>query len=393
MIECKICGAKVQAVQVHIKKDHPDWTMDRYREEFPGAPEMTEEVRKRLEERKQAAVRNNMSVTAKVASMPEGKKVSLHELFNLGKVKAAMNGKGNPIPIDVMPTPSDEFAKDLIPTSSPEYVYDIGLLKTMCMAFAKNIPVYLFGPPGVGKSSLPKQVCAKTNRPLVRLQHTPNTEESHIIGEWRVRNVKCEKSGELRSETYYELGLLPLAMLNGWVYMADEYDRAWPSVLSVYQAVLEGEPLVIKDAPPEYRVIRPHPDFRFVATGNTNGSGDESGLFQATVQQDAATIERFGVVEMVDYLPKKQEIAILRQAVGLNEEDASRLVSFATAVRESYPHELSLPIGPRVLINVGNLSIAKGNFIEGVKLAYANRLPESERQAAIEVAKRELGGE
>ena len=37
-------------------------------------------------------------------------------------------------------------------------------------------------------------------------------------------------------------------MKHGWVYLADEYDFAFPQILGVYQPVLEGEALVIKEA-------------------------------------------------------------------------------------------------------------------------------------------------
>lgn len=49
-------------------------------------------------------------------------------------------------------------------------------------------------------------------------------------------------------------------MKHGWMYLADEYDFAQPNVLSVYQAVLEGKPLYIKEADAANRVIKPHPN-------------------------------------------------------------------------------------------------------------------------------------
>jgi cobaltochelatase CobS len=206
-----------------------------------------------------------------------------------------------------------------------------------------------------------------------------------------VENVVDPVSGELKTITRWQDGPLPFAMKHGYLYLMDEYDRCHPAALSVYQAVLEGEPLYIKEAPPEMRLVHPHKNFRMIATGNTNGSGDETGMFNATMMQDAATIERFGIVEKIDYMPEKQEIAVLVAQAGLSEEHAKKLRAFCETIRRGHPTEFSLTIGPRVAINIGKLGIARGSFMAGVALAFANRLPETQRQAALSIAQREFG--
>jgi cobaltochelatase CobS len=163
---------------------------------------------------------------------------------------------------------------------------DIELLKDVLMMIEMRIPGYLWGHAGTGKSTLPTQLCARLNRPIIRAQHTASTEESHICGQILVRS----------GATYFEPGLLASAMRNGWVYLADEYDFAFPQILGVYQPVLEGEPLIIKEATPEWRYVEPHKRFAFIGTGNTNGSGDETGLYQGTNIQNAANFSRFGIV-------------------------------------------------------------------------------------------------
>lgn len=163
-------------------------------------------------------------------------------------------------------------------------------------------------------------------RPLLRVQHTLNTEESHIVGQWTAKG----------GETKFELGPLALAMKHGWVYLADEYDFALPSVLSVYQPVLEGKSLVVKEADAENRIIRPHENFRFVATGNTNGSGDETGLYQGTSIQNAANYDRFEVVLQARYMAHELEARILTNQAKIPESDAKRIVEFASRVREGF---------------------------------------------------------
>ena len=284
-----------------------------------------------------------------------------------------------------------EDFKELVPKIDNGYVFDIDLLKTTLMGLEANIPTYLYGHAGVGKSTLPEQICARTNRRMIRVPHTGQTEEAQIVGQWTVKKHKDEETGKLVAETIFELGPLPLAMKNGWIYLADEYDRAYPHVLSVYQSVLEGKALYIKEADAENRIIEPHPDFRIVATGNSNGAGDETGLYQATVIQDAATFERFGIVLRVDYMPPKQEVAIVQAQTNICKPDAEAIIEFCTSIRREHPSTISLTLGPRVAINIANIGIMRDDYKKGVEVAFANRLPESEREAALKIAERIFG--
>ncbi len=78
-------------------------------------------------------------------------------------------------------------------------------------------------------------------------------------------------------------------MKNGWVYLADEYDFAFPQILGIYQPVLEGEPLVIKEATPDWRRVAPHKRFAFIGTGNTNGSGMKRGFIKERTSRTRLT--------------------------------------------------------------------------------------------------------
>jgi cobaltochelatase CobS len=217
---------------------------------------------------------------------------------------------------------------------------------------------------------------------LLRIQHTVNTEESHIVGQWTARG----------GETHFEHGPLPLAMKNGWVYLADEYDFALPSVLAVYQPVLEGKALVIKEADAANRIVRPHPNFRFVATGNTNGSGDETGLYQGTSIQNAANYDRFHMVLEVGYMNPNFEVQILVNQARIAKGDAEKLVDFANRVRESYSgNKISSPISPRTLIAAAQIGLRKGTYRAGIALSFANKLSKVDREVVDGLAQRIFG--
>jgi cobaltochelatase CobS len=191
-------------------------------------------------------------------------------------------------------------------------------------------------------------------------------------------------------QTEFQPGLLPLAMRNGWTYLADEYDFGNPAVLAVYQPILEpGKSLVIKDAPDEWRVVKPHENFRFVATGNTNGSGDDTGLYQGTQIQNAANYDRFGMVLEATYMKPELESAILVNRAKVKKEHADKLVDFANRVRESYKNkEVSNTISPRCLIDAADIGLRKGSWRAGLTLSFINKLSAVDRAVIDGVASR-----
>lgn len=381
-ITCQICGAQTHSIQIHLRDEHADYTLDDYKAEFPDAPLLSEHAKAKLAESRAQTQLNHINSVATVTPIKADggeEMLPLHDLFGLGKTKAALSTSGNAIMIA-------RFGRgtgvEFIPDIDEGYVYDIDTLKNILLGFDLNIPVLLWGHAGTGKSTFAEQVCARTNRPLMRVQHTVNTEESHIVGQWTVKN----------GETVFELGPLAVAMKEGYIYMADEYDFALPSVLSVYQSVLEGKSLMIKEADAANRVIKPHPNFRFIATGNTNGSGDETGLYQGTNMQNAANYDRFGVVCKVNYMSAKLEERIVVNQSEIDPDDAKRLVSFANAVREAYDKgKISATISPRALINAAKVGIRRGSLITGIDLSFANKLSTVDKEICGGLAQRILG--
>jgi cobaltochelatase CobS len=390
-IKCEECGAEVHVMQKHLSDNHPDISLESYKSRFPNAPLLSQLALDKLAEKRALQAANNpeLAVAAMAGGAPAGASVTtlvpkgtpqpkaFHETFKLGKVKAALSAKGEPIPIKVL---TDGDFQDMVPVPSDDYVWDIDELKNVILGIEMNIPTYVWGHKGSGKSEMFENICGRTNRPFIRVQHSVNTEESHIVGQWTVKG----------GETVFELGPLPLAMINGWMYLADEYDFALPSVLSVYQAALEpGKSLVIKEAPAHLRIIKPHPNFRIVATGNTNGSGDETGLYQGTNIQNSANYDRFGVVVHKVYMDKKAESLILQQRVGLVEDDAKKMVEFASLVRESYDGgKISDTVSPRTLIYASQIGVKRGSFRTGLTLSFINKLSQVDREVVNALAQR-----
>lgn len=375
-IACELCGSRTHAIRVHLRDAHPEVSEEDYKTRFPEAPLMSPVAIARLAAAapKVEPIKVHLQATQDI-QVTQG---LLHEVFKLGSVKAAkhpVTGAGYPVQTFTAP----QSLACYVPDVDSKYVFPIDLLKTALMAFSANIPLYLWGMAGTGKSTILEQVMAHTGRPWLRVQHTRNTEESHIVGQWTVKD----------GQTVFELGPLAFAMKYGLTYCADEYDFAMPSVTALYQPVLEGKALLIKEADEANRIIRPHPLFRFCATGNTNGTGDDTGLYQGTLLQNAANYERFGVVEEVKYIDKKTEIMIVMGQAGVVKDVAEKLVNLACMCREAFAaQKISLPPSPRAVINAAKNGLMRGDFAAGFRLAYVNRLPRVDQEAVREVMAR-----
>lgn len=394
---CKWCGKSFHYLKSHLANGHcegiPESAKDEdaetllkmYTEQFPDEPTLSRKAletikQKRAEKKADEGQVVDMNAHPGYAGTVDYKTeiVAAHELLGV-TIKELGTKRGTPLQVSVnVNTPFPEF----VPEEKKGYVYgDFDLIKDIFMMLELGIPGYLWGHAGTGKSTLPTQLCALLNRPLIRAQHTASMEEAHITGQILARD----------GSTYFEPGLLALAMKNGWVYLADEYDFAFPQILGVYQPVLEGESLIIKEATPEWRRIAPHKRFAFIGTGNTNGSGDETGLYQGTNIQNAANFSRFGIVSNVKYMPNEAEVNMLVKA-GIVDEYAEKMVKFANIVREGYEeHLISQPIGPRELLLSAKIGMMRGDFIAGIERSFINKLPSSSAQAAREVVQKIFG--
>lgn len=383
-VQCKLDDQWVHSIKVHLTLKHPEVSVDEYVERFPDAPltsphlEAAKAAKKDLTAGMTATV-HNLKAAAPPPRPPIKKPFA--EVFDLGNAPAAKNKRGDAIMISVIDKPDPEIAS-FVPPIDDKYVFDIDLLKAVMMGIEMNKPILLWGMHGTGKSSLAEQYCAHTNRPHLRVQHTISTEEAHILGQFIL----------VGKETVFNPGPLAYAMRYGLVYVADEYDFALPAVTSVYQPVLEGKSLIIKEACPEWRVVHPHPNFRFIATGNTNGAGDETGLYQGTQLQNAANYSRFGITVEVKYMPEKLESAVIASQGEIHAEDATSLCKIANLVRDAFRRgDIAVTVSPRELITAAQLGRALGGeWKQALALAYTNRLNLTDRDAVMAMIQRIL---
>lgn len=377
-IRCELCGEGVHAISLHIKKQHDDYSLERYTSLYPDAPLFSKSAEEAIRKKKEAD-QTNMAVSLEAINTKRQSKSFLHDIFKIGDISSAKSASGGSIPIDVL-GPHD--FQHMVPEQDLNQIWDVSFLKDCMMGLELNIPAYVWGHTGTGKTTAWEQMAYYTNRPVIRVQHTANTMESDLTGTWTAKD----------GETIFQLGSLAMAMKYGWMYLADEYDFAFPGVLAVYQPILEGKALVIKEADYENRIIHPHPNFRFVATGNTNGTGDESGLYRGTLMQNAANYSRFGICLKLNYMEEKAERRVLEKQAEILKDDAERLVKFANDIRSAFEsRKIGSTIGPRELIYAGKLGSRKGSIRSGLEMAWLNKLSMVDMEAASKVAQRHFG--
>lgn len=255
----------------------------------------------------------------------------------------------------------------------------------------------LVGPTGSGKSSLIEQVTARLNWPCITVSAHSRMEMPELVG-YNLPHTD-PVSGDLN--TKFLDGPLTLAVRHGFVFVLDEYDTLDPAVTVGLHALLEGRPLVIAENGGE--VIPLHPNFRFVACGNTVGQGDDHGHYTATMQQNLASLDRFRVWE-VPYLKEDLEVQMLVKALPqFPEEMAKKMVEVATSVRNQHQglggNYLSVTLSSRTLLrwariacSYTQLGASKNPIQEALNESLLNRCDSVQRLAITKIAQSIFGG-
>jgi cobaltochelatase CobS len=286
-----------------------------------------------------------------------------------------------------------------VPEKTDGYQFQSELLRDIFgfLAHANGDGLFLSGPTGCGKTSVLLEVASRLNWPVSRVNGHARLELQDVIGTTGlvVRNGA--------TSTVFKSGMLADAMRSGSIFLLDEMDLLDPSIAAGLNPVLEGEPLVLTENGGE--IVRPHPNFRFVATGNTAGMGDDTGAYAGTNQQNLAFMDRFWIV-LVDYPSADVEGMILEKLYGDTIDPIVRanMIVLANKVREQFVGTgnsgatLSITFSTRTLIRWAHqLVIFSRSSIKESRLGYTlarsltNRARPHERQAITELGKSIFG--
>lgn len=215
-----------------------------------------------------------------------------------------------------------------VPTADPSYVFRKDMLRDVLawLADPGGEGMYLFGPTGCEKSSLICQAAARLNLPVERVNAHSRLELAELTGHFLLTG----------GSMHFAHGPLTLALRDGHLFLLDELDLLDPATIAGLNTVLDG---CARSIPETGEVISPHPDFRFVATGNTTGLGDRTGLYQGTLRQNLAFMDRFWVVAVSYPDPELENEVLCRAAPLLPELLRRKMIEVANDVRRLFMGE------------------------------------------------------
>ena len=285
------------------------------------------------------------------------------------------------------PSDWDKAVAGFIPKINESYVIDEDLASNILQAWELNEKVLCYGPTGAGKSSLIEQLCARTNRPFVRVNCTGDMDSSMIFGQLTAKD----------GSTIWVDGAVTEAVRYGAVFAWDEWDVTPPEISMGLQWLLEDDgKLFLKEMPGTTadKQITPHKDFRIVAIGNTQGQGDETGAHAGTNVQNSATLDRFGTAVFVDYLPPLVEETMIYKKFSktITRGAAKELIKLANLIRQGYKSsQLSLTVSPRSLFGMCRKVSVGYSLRKAFTLVYLNKLNDTQRKVANELFTRVYG--
>lgn len=208
-------------------------------------------------------------------------------------------------------------------TADPHYSPDPKALAALAACDAAGRNVWLYGPAGTGKSSLPAWYAAKLGRPFFRVSFDRSTEPEDLIG-----GMEPDGKGGM----HWRDGVLAQAIRQaGAVVLLDEPTFARPTALAMLQTLLDGGRHLLARATGER--IDCAPGVLFVCADNTSGTGDETGQYSGTSGMNRAFLDRMAARVFVGYMDRAKEKAVLAARAGLPEPVAHLLVDFASRTR------------------------------------------------------------
>jgi len=288
-----------------------------------------------------------------------------------------------------MVVPAFSVNTELVPDLDESYCFDPDTTLAILVAFAHNRRLLIQGYHGTGKSTHIEQVAARLNWPCIRINLDSHISRIDLIG----KDAIVLKDGVQVTE--FREGLLPWALQNPCALVFDEYDAGRPDVMFVIQRVLEVDgKMTLLD---QNKVIHPHPAFRLLATANTIGLGDTTGLYHGTQQINQGQLDRWNLMAVLNYLPSEAELEIVASKVPNydNEQGRERIASMimvADLTRAGFmAGDISTVMSPRTVITWAENAEIFQDLAIAFRMTFLNKCDELERPAVAEYYQRCFG--
>jgi cobaltochelatase CobS len=187
--------------------------------------------------------------------------------------------------------------------------------------------VYLVGPAGSGKTTIAEQVAGALDLPFLTQQAVQQPYD--LVG-------FTDAGGKVVRTQFRD------AFEHGGVFLADEIDSWGPEATIALNSAISNGFATFPDGQ-----VRKHPQFTFVAAGNTYGKGGDR-QYVGRNQLDAATLDRFAFIE-VGY-DEALETALAQAAYKAHGgSDDAQLAGWVAKVRHA--RQAALKLGVRAIFS------------------------------------------
>lgn len=227
-----------------------------------------------------------------------------------------------------------EPARIMIPDQDPDWIWNRELCEQLALALMDGDTTLIHGLQGTGKSCAVQELCATLRIPYWRMSCNRETREAHFLGN---PNLEYNTDGQMHIKQ--EPTILTESLKYGGVFCEDEAFRH--NAALVLQSLREktNRTLILPNADGksmEDRILRaPEGRWWYVLTDNTAGGGDETGVFDAEVQ-DASTLDRIDTTIEAKYCGKPEERKLLQSKTKLNDDIINGMIDVAKMVRTAF---------------------------------------------------------
>ena len=214
-----------------------------------------------------------------------------------------------------------------------KYIDEHNILPNVVYALNGNKPFMLTGDTGSGKSFVVRELCEVAKWSYETINFHSAMTQGEIIGKY-----DFDSSGKV----VWHDGVLTRCMREGKVFIGEEANAMSSAVSLCFYSPMDFKREVVltkKDG----EVVKAHPDFRIVFTGNLGYRGTEK--FNPAIQNRIAEwIE-------VPYLSSDIEAQLLIRETKIEKEIAQNMVRVAAAVRANRDKSGFAPLSTRCMIN------------------------------------------
>jgi len=206
------------------------------------------------------------------------------------------------------------------------------------------LPTWINGDTGYGKTFTVEQLAVRANREVIRVNCTPDTDESELIGDFILRN----------GDMIWHNGPVLEAMNRGAILLLDEVDALDPKrgAFPLY-SLLEGSGVFVKKLNKRFF---PAKGFTVLATANTKGKGSVDGRYLGVNGQNDAFLDRFTVTLTHGAPSPAVEKRILNLTLPEDDNFCRNLTAWASIIRKTFNEGgCDVEISTRRMVNICKL--------------------------------------